>query len=182
MTTGITFTFFENIPSSQLLYPLITTANMLYWYVLSCLIIWVVSYKPRRKPKRKLGLKKRRERLEHVVRYTLRVLLVLNFLCLVFISFTNPESYLFGQKLAGMDAIIYLLTGGIAGLLIAHLLFKKKSEGEILSLLYFGYFFVENLITNLSLEFGFFISPLFTAGLIVSIVLLVVRRLNARIR
>ena len=177
MTTGITFTFFVNIPSSQLLYPLITTANMLYWYIISCLIVWVVSYKPKIKPKRKLKeLKKGKKPLEYVIRYILRVLLVLNFLCLILVSFINPEAYLFGKKLTGIDAIIYLLTGGIFGLLIAHLLFKKKSKGEILSLLYFGYFFTENLITNLSLGFSFLISPLFTVGLVVAIVLVVVRK------
>jgi hypothetical protein len=116
--------------------------------------------------------------LEKVVRYTLVVLLVLSFVSLVFISLINPESYFFGEKLSGKIATTYLLIGGIAGIIIAYLLFKKKSEGKILSVLYFGYFFIEILVTNLSLGFGFLISPLFTMGLVISIVLLVIRKMK----
>lgn len=75
--------------------------------------------------------------IENVARYALAVLLVLSFLGSVFVSFINPESYFFGEKLSGGKAATYLLTGGIVGIGIACLLFKKKSEGEILSVLYF---------------------------------------------
>jgi len=174
MTIGISFSFLVDMPSPQLLYPVIIIANILYWYLLSCLIIRTIHYK--RKVKRKVRPRKKEKSLENVVRHILRILLVLNFICLVIISFINPEAYLFGEKLAGMNGRIYLLIGGIIGVVIAQFLFKKKSEGEILSLFYFGYFFIENLITNLSLNLGIVISPLFTAGLIVSIVSLVVSR------
>jgi len=105
------------------------------------------------------------------------VLLVLSFLGSVFVSFINPESYFFGEKLGGEKATIYLLIRGIAGIVIAYLLFKKKSKSEILSVLYFGYFFVETL-TNLSLGFGFLTSPLPTTGLAISIVLLMARKMK----
>lgn len=95
--------------------------------------------------------------LEKVGRDTLVVLLVLSFLSLVFISLINPESYLFGEKLSGEIATTYLLTGGIAGIIIAYLLFKKK---------------------NLSLGYGFLISPLSKMGLIISIVLLAIRKMK----
>ena len=121
---------------------------------------------------------KKKKVLENVARYALMVLLVLSFLGAVFVSFINPESYFFGKKLGGEKATIYLLIQGIAGLVIAYLLFKKKSEGEILSVLYFGYFFIETLITNLSLGFGFLTSPLPTTGLVISIVLLMVRKMK----
>jgi len=116
--------------------------------------------------------------LEKVVRYTLVVLLVLSFVGLVLISLINPESYFFGEKLSGEIATTYLLTGGITGIIIAFLLFKKKSGGEFLSVLYFVFFFIETLVTNLSLGYDFLISPLFTMGLIFSIVLLVVRKMK----
>ena len=119
---------------------------------------------------------KERKVLENIVRYTLVFLLVLSFLCSIFISFINPESYFFGEKLSGGKAKIYLLLGGITGIIIAYLLLKKKNKGEILSVLYFGYFFMETLITNLSLGFGFLISPLSTIGLVISIILLMVRK------
>jgi len=116
--------------------------------------------------------------LENFARYTLVFLLVLSFLGLIFVSVVNPESYFFGEKLGGGKATIYLLMGGVAGIVIAYLLSKQKSGGEILSVLYFGYFFIETLITNLSFRFGFLISPLFTMGLVISIVLLVVRKVT----
>jgi len=61
-------------------------------------------------------------------------------------------------------------------MIIAYLLLKKKREAEILSVLYFSYFLIESLITNLSLGFGFSISPLSTIGLVISIVLLMVSK------
>jgi len=178
MMIGISFTFFVNMPDAQLVYPVIIIANILYWYLLSCLIAWGVYYKRKAKRKRKLRTVNKIETLENVVRHTLRILLVLNFFCLVFVYFINPEAYFFGEKLSEDNVKTYLLTGSIAGIAIAHLLFKRKIEGEILSLLYFGYFFVENLITNLFLGLGFIISPLFTVGLVVSIILLMVARIR----
>lgn len=93
--------------------------------------------------------------LENFTRHALAFLLVLSFLGSVFASFFNPEIHFFGEKLSGGIAIIYLSMGGIAGIVIAYLLLEKKNRGEILSLLYFGYFFIETLITNLSLSLGF---------------------------
>ena len=112
--------------------------------------------------------------LERVARYTLVVLFVLSFLNSVFVSLVNPEAFFFGEKLSGEKATVYLLIGGVTGIITAFFLFKKKSGGEIISVLYFGYFFIETLVTNLSLGYGFLISPLFTIGLVTSIVLLVV--------
>ena len=106
------------------------------------------------------------------------IFIILNFLGSVLVSYINPESYFFGEKLVGVSAIIYLLTGGIAGMIIVYFLFKEKTKGEILSVIYFGYFFVESLITNLSL--GFSISPLFKLGLVLSIILLVIRKMIYR--
>lgn len=108
--------------------------------------------------------------LESVTRYTLIILFVLIFLGSVFISFINPESYFFGEKLGGTKAITYLLINGSIGILIAWLLLMKKNRGEFLSVLYFGYNFIEALVTNV-ISFGVaLISPLFTTGLIASIV------------
>lgn len=116
--------------------------------------------------------------IENIIKYTLMIFIILNFLSSVLVSYINPESYFFGEKLVGVSAIIYLLTGGIAGMIIVYFLFKEKSKGEILSVIYFGYFFVESLITNLSL--GFSISPLFKLGLVLSIILLVIRKMIYR--
>jgi len=113
-----------------------------------------------------------------IARYSLIVLLVLYFLGSVFSIFTNPEGYFFGEKLGGQRAIIYLSIYVTVGILIVYLLFKKKSVGEVLSVLYFGYFFIENLITNLLLGLGLLISPLAVIGLVISIILLAMRDLD----
>ncbi len=115
--------------------------------------------------------------LENFLRSGLSILLNLNFLSSVFVSYINPESYFFGEKLIGANATIYLLAGGIAGIIIVFFLFKKKSMGIILSLLFFGYFFIEGLMTNLSLGFGFDTSPFPKVGLSLSIILLVIERM-----
>jgi len=119
-----------------------------------------------------------REALEKVARHALTALLVLSFLFSVLVSLVNPESYFFGEKLSGQKAIIHLLAGGISGIAIAYLLFKKKSVGEVLSTFYFAYFSIETLIANLSLGFGLLPSPLFTTGLAISTVLLVFRKVK----
>ena len=102
--------------------------------------------------------------IENVARYSLIIIFVLIFSGSIFTSIMNPETYFFGGKLGGTTAIIYLLIEGIAGTMIAYLLIKKRGEGEILSVLYFGYFFIETLVTNLSFGFGLLVSPLFTVG------------------
>lgn len=113
--------------------------------------------------------------LTSMVRYALVLLLVLNFLGLGFISVINPESYFFGAKLGGINASLYLLTNGVVGVVIAYALLIRKKIGKFLSAVYFGYNFSEGLITNLSFGWGSLISPVFTLGLILSIVLLMKR-------
>lgn len=110
-----------------------------------------------------------------VVRYALVVLLVLNFLGSGFIAVINPESYFFGAKLGGIEASVYLLTNGVVGVVIAYALLRKENVGKFLSGLYFGYNFSEVLITNLSSGFGWLVSPLFTMGLMLSIVHLIMK-------
>ncbi len=108
---------------------------------------------------------------EAVLRYMLIFLLIYTFIGLVFIAIINPESYFFGKKLGGVAAAAYLLTSGIFGILIAFILFKKKNAGAVLAILYFSYNFTEVLITNVVFFRAYIVSPLFTAGLIVSITL-----------
>jgi len=115
--------------------------------------------------------------LEEGLRYGLILLLVLNCVGLVFTSLINLEAFFFGNKLTGETAAVYLSLSIIAALLIAYSLFKKMSVGPVLSLLYFGFLFFETLTTNLLYNFGFYVSPLFTLGLICSIFLLLIERM-----
>ena len=119
--------------------------------------------------------------LANIVRYILIFLLGLNFFGLVFTSFITPETHFFGIKLGGINTSIYLLANGLVGVVIAYTLLKKKNLGEY-SVLYFGYNFTEVLVTtisvipNLFFPFYFTISPLYTTGLILSIVFLIIRK------
>lgn len=118
--------------------------------------------------------------LEKFVRYTLIVLLMLNLMNSLLISFVKPECHFFGIKLGKVNAQIYLLTGGITGMVILYFLFRGELEGDMLSVFYFEYFFVESLITNSSLGLGFKIAPLANLGLVVSLVLIVLRKMIYR--
>lgn len=116
--------------------------------------------------------------LENFAGYTLVILLVLSFLGSVFVSAVNPEVYFFGQKLAGEKAVVYLLIRGTLGIGIAFTFLKKKSEGAILSVLYFGYLFHETSIANISLGYHLSISPLSAVGLAISLSLLIAKRIR----
>lgn len=117
--------------------------------------------------------------IEAVLRYMLIFLLIFDFTGSVFISIINPESYFFGKKLGGVAAAAYLLTNGIFAILIAFILLRKRATGAIMSILYFGYNFIEILITN-AISFGaYIVSPLFTAGLTISIALYMIHKIRS---
>ena len=118
--------------------------------------------------------------LEAFVRYTLIILLIYNFYGSIFVLLSNQEIYFFGEKLTGLIAIFYSLIIGASVSVTVYFLFKEKHKREILALIYFAYFFIENLITNASLGFGFSASPLAKMGLITSIVLLIFRKMIYR--
>jgi hypothetical protein len=64
---------------------------------------------------------------------------------------------------------------GVIISVIVYLLFEKKNRGEELALIYFIYSFIDNMITNISLDLGFLSSPLAEMGLMTAIVLLIFR-------
>jgi hypothetical protein len=59
---GVTFTFFVDIPNTQIVYPIIIIANVFYWYLLSCLIFLAYGKKFKRVKKKpiKPTLKRRK--------------------------------------------------------------------------------------------------------------------------
>jgi len=122
-----------------------------------------------------LGEESMRKSVVNLVRYVLAFILAVNFLGSAFISLINPESYFFGAKLGGMEAALYLLGDSGVGVVIAYSL--VKGHGKWLALLYFAYNFSEVLITNFSFGLGYRASPLFTAGLMLSIALLLLEAL-----
>jgi hypothetical protein len=119
---------------------------------------------------------KSKKGLENITKYTLMALLVVNFFGAVLVSIINPESLFLGQKMVGTRAVIYLLAMGATGLIVAYLLLKNVGNGESMSILYFGFLFIESLATNTYLGLGFLVSPIYTAGLIISVMLFVIRK------
>jgi len=68
------------------------------------------------------------------------VTLTISFIGQIFIVIINPEVFLFGEKLGGDKARIYLLTDALIGILpIALLLRRRYQSGIILTAIYFGY-------------------------------------------
>jgi hypothetical protein len=113
--------------------------------------------------------------IESFVRYTLIILLIYSFYGLIFLLLSNQKIYFFGQKLTGQISIFYSLIMGVIISVIVYLLFEKKNRGEELALIYFIYSFIDNMITNISLDLGFLSSPLAEMGLMTAIVLLIFR-------
>jgi hypothetical protein len=98
-----------------------------------------------------------------------------------FLASINPESYFWGTKLGGLNAAAYLLLGGFIGLIFSFLVFRRKREGEILSICYFGYYLVEASVTYLVVfDRGFTVPPLPVMGFLVSLILSCIRRKNGK--
>ena len=116
--------------------------------------------------------------MENVTRATLVTLLILGFLGSIFVSLTNPEAYLFGRKIGGQMATVYLLVVGVSGTVFAYFIYKRRDAGEIPSLLHFGCLFIKGLATNLISDFGLLFSPSFLIGLASSIILLIIGKMK----
>jgi len=67
-------------------------------------------------------------------------ILVITFMGQIFIIVVNPEVFLFGEKLGGSKARVYLLVNASIGILpIVLLLRRRYQSGIILAILYSGY-------------------------------------------
>lgn len=116
--------------------------------------------------------------LQKVARHIIPVLLVVLSSYAVFIIIINPESYFFGTKLSGVSAVNLLLIEGVSAIVILILLFKKKAVGEILSLMFFEYRFLEAMISDLRIfqyRYEIPLSNIGLIGLVLSFALLLIR-------
>ncbi len=83
-----------------------------------------------------------------VLSLLLIVILVISIIGRIFIAYINPEVFLFGEKLSGDKARIYLLGNALAGIFLVALLLKKNYwQSTILTTLYFGYNVYEGYIS-----------------------------------
>lgn len=115
-------------------------------------------------------------KIKDMVKLFLIVILGLNFLISLLFVTINSEAYFFGNKLGGINAAFYLLINSSIGIIVAYILLKKEGKGVYFSILFFGYNFIETLFTNMYSFNIYTISPLFSIGLILSVVLMVIYR------
>lgn len=116
--------------------------------------------------------------IQKVARHIITVFLAILFLAAFFIVLINPESYFFGNKLGGIPAVKLLLAEAVSAIVIFFLLFKKKAVGEILSLMFFEYRFLEASISDLRIfqhSYEIPLSNIGLIGLVLSVALLLVR-------
>lgn len=113
-------------------------------------------------------------KIKNTLKVVLLGILFLNLLSSLFLAIINPEAYLFGYKLGGAWASAYLLANGCLGMATAYALYRWEEKGSYLSFIFFGYNFVEVLITNIYAFGTYAASPLHSIGLIIALILLIV--------
>ena len=119
---------------------------------------------------------------ETLLKYALIGILLLSFLIFIFVFTINWEAYIFGVKLNGTLAGMYLLLQGMTAGSLAYLLIKNRRYTlavAILAVLYFGYTFVDSAITIQTLTDNLY-SPLLLVLFIISLLFLIIHILSAR--
>ncbi|MFB0558281.1 MAG: hypothetical protein ACETVY_04105 [Candidatus Bathyarchaeia archaeon] len=76
--------------------------------------------------------------------------------------------------MGGVGATVYLLANGCLGMTVAYAVFRWEERGSYFSVVFFGYNFVEVLITNIYAFDSYAASPLHSIGLIITLVLIIV--------
>ncbi len=113
-------------------------------------------------------------KIKNTLKVVLLGILFLNLLSSLFLAIINPEAFLLGYKLGGAWSSAYLLVNGCLGMVVAYALYRWEEKGSYLSFIFFGYNFVEVLITNIYAFGSYAASPLHSIGLIIAIVLIMV--------
>jgi hypothetical protein len=118
------------------------------------------------------------------LRNTLKVALIaalsLNLVSSFFVLVVNPEAHFFGNKLGGTLATVYLLVNGFSGIIVAYALYRSEGRGQYVSVAFFGYNFTEVLFTNFRAFDRLEVSPLYSLGLLISMLMFIVNRSDRR--
>ncbi len=101
------------------------------------------------------------------IKYTLVTMLILNFIMPLITLTINQEAWFFGHKLGGIKASCWLLTNGIAGLVLAYPLLKEVRYGFLAVFLFFVVNFVNVMLIPLQ---GLAYPPFYSLGLILSLI------------
>ena len=113
--------------------------------------------------------------IQKLIKTSIIIIFVINFLAGLFFSIINPEAYIFGTKLSGINAIIYILVNGITGMVIGYILFRKEMKGIYLSLVFFVVNLIEIIFTNIFTFYIYNFSYLFLVGLVLTIGLIMLK-------
>jgi len=113
-------------------------------------------------------------KIKNTLKVVLLGILLLNLLSTLFLAIINPEAYIFGYKLGGAWAAAYLLANGCLGMAAAYAMFRWEEKGSYISFVFFGYNFVEVLITNIYAFGSYAAPPLQSIGLIIAMALIIV--------
>lgn len=127
--------------------------------------------------------------MKRIIQYTdaalknaLIVILLLTFLIHIFVFIINWEAYLFGVKLNGTPAGLYLFLKGMSAGLLVFLLMKYRRHTLAVTafiVLYFGFMFVDSAVTIQTLTDNLY-SPLLLVLFIISILFLIIHILATR--
>lgn len=129
-----------------------------------------------------MKLKRLVKNIDVLLRYGLITMLLLSFLihCMVFMI--NWEAFLFGIRLAGPSAGLYVFLKAFTAGLLAFLLIKYRQYTTAvfaLAVLYFGYLFLDSAVTIQTLTDRLY-SPVLLMIFIISLVVLIFHALIVR--
>ncbi len=101
------------------------------------------------------------------IKYTLVIMLILNFILPLITFVVNREAWFFGYKLGGIKASCWLLTNGIIGLILAYSLLKDIRYSFLAAFLFFVVNFINVMIIPLQ---GLAYPPFYSLGLVLSLI------------
>ncbi len=101
------------------------------------------------------------------IKYTLVIMLILNFILPLITFVVNREAWFFGYKLYGIKAPCWLLTNGIIGLILAYSLLKDIRYSFLAAFLFFVVNFINVMIIPLQ---GLAYPPFYSLGLVLSLI------------
>jgi hypothetical protein len=112
--------------------------------------------------------------------YLLAFLLGIVFFGQILASLINAEAFVFGTKLSGAQAVVYLFGNSIIGIVLAYVILRRARLGTVLSLVYFLYNVLAVAITNLQLFGKFILPPIFVIGFAVSAIVLLLQSVELK--
>lgn len=129
-----------------------------------------------------MEIKRVLKNIDVLLRYGLIAILLLSFLRYIFVFIINWEAFIFGVRLAGPPAGLYLFLKAIGAGSLAFLLIKYRqytTAAFALAVLYFGYNFIDSAVTIQTLTDKLY-SPVLLMVFIISLVILIFHALIAR--